>query len=89
MTLWEILIMVVVLKIPVAYVGWVIWWAVKAEPEVGTEGGTEGVNWAPWRRRPPKPLGPERSSTRDRAPRPGSRSARDRQRARAAGRASA
>lgn len=45
--------MLVVLKIPVVYVGWVIWWAIKAEPEVGTEGGTEGVNWTPWRRPSP------------------------------------
>ena len=44
--------MLVILKIPVAYVGWVIWWAIKAEPEIGTEGGTEGVNWQPWRRSP-------------------------------------
>ena len=44
--------MLVLLKIPVIYVGWVIWWAVRAEPEIGTEGGTEGVNWHPWRRPP-------------------------------------
>ena len=42
--------MVVIVKIPVAYVGWVVWWAVKAVPEVGTEGGTEGINWRPWDR---------------------------------------
>jgi hypothetical protein len=48
--------MLVILKIPIAYVGWVIWWAVKAEPEVGSEGGTEGVNWKPWRpRADPRP----------------------------------
>ena len=52
--LWELVFMLVILKIPVLYVGWVVWWAVKAEPELGTEGGTEGVNWAPWRR-PPRP----------------------------------
>ena len=33
--------------------GWVLWWAIKAEPELGTEGGTESVNWRPWR--PPSP----------------------------------
>ena len=49
---WELVIVLVVLKIPVFYVGWVIWWAIKAEPELGTEGGTEGVNWTPWRRPP-------------------------------------
>jgi hypothetical protein len=46
---WEIIFVLVILKIPVAYVGWVLWWAIKAEPELGTEGGTEGVNWKPWR----------------------------------------
>jgi hypothetical protein len=51
-TILEIVFVLVILKIPVAYVGWVIWWAIKAEPEVGAEGGTEGVNWSPWRRSP-------------------------------------
>jgi hypothetical protein len=88
MTLWEIVLMVVVLKIPVAYVLWVIWWAIRAEPEVGTEGGTEGVNWSPWRRRGPRPLGPERSAPRGLPTRPGSRGSRERQRART-GRATA
>ena len=62
LTVWEIILMLVVLKIPVAYVGWVIWWAIKAEPEVGTEGGTEGVNWRPWRRPSPtaSPVRPRR-----------------------------
>ncbi len=47
---WEIIFVLVLLKIPIAYVGWVMWWAIKAEPEIGTEGGTEGPNWQPWRR---------------------------------------
>ena len=61
LALWEIVFMLVILKIPVAYVGWIVWWAVKAVPEVGTEGGTEGVNWTPWRRQPPSsPARPRR-----------------------------
>jgi hypothetical protein len=73
LALWEIIFMLVILKIPVAYVGWVVWWAVKAEPELGEAGGTEGVNWTPWRR--PSPTnsparsrrgGPERSRERTR-----------------------
>ena len=76
LTLWEIFFVVVIVKIPVAYVGWVVWWAIKAEPEVGTQGGTEGVNWKPWqppsdarpRRRGPVPSAPhgvpERSPAR-------------------------
>jgi hypothetical protein len=59
LSLWEIVLTLVLLKIPVAYVCGVIWWAVKAEPEIGTQGGNEGVNWKPWRR--PSPSGsPER-----------------------------
>jgi len=53
LSLWEIVLMLVLLKIPVIYVGWVIWWAIKAEPEIGAQGGTEGVNWRPWRRPSP------------------------------------
>ncbi len=59
MALWEIVFMLVILKIPVAYVGWVMWWSVKAEPEPGVEGGTEGIVWRPRRSRPP--AGPGRS----------------------------
>jgi hypothetical protein len=54
-TLWEIIFVLVVLKIPVAYVAWVVWWAIKSEPELGAEGGTDGVNWTPWRRPSPSP----------------------------------
>ncbi len=72
MSLWEIVLTLVLLKIPVAYVGWVIWWAIKAEPEIGAQGGTDGVNWTPWRRPSPNgsPLRPDRGApnrTGDRA----------------------
>jgi hypothetical protein len=80
--LWEIIFMLVLLKIPVVYVGWVIWWAIKAEPEVGTEGGTDGVNWTPWRGPSPSasPSRPhrgnlERSRERDGGRRAGNRRA--------------
>jgi hypothetical protein len=64
LSLWEIVLMLVLLKIPVAYVGWVIWWAIKAEPEIGAQGGNEGVNWKPWRRPSPSgsPLRPHRGA---------------------------
>jgi hypothetical protein len=60
MLLWELVFVLILLKIPIAYVCWVIWWAIKAEPELGTEGGTDGVNWKPWRR-PSPTVSPERS----------------------------
>ena len=52
--MWELIFMMLVLKIPIAYLCWVCWWAIKAEPEPGTNGGTEGLNWKPWQR----PTGP-------------------------------
>jgi hypothetical protein len=56
LALWEeLFVVLILLKLPVAYVGYVLWWAIKAEPELGAEGGTEGMNWAPWKR--PSPSG--------------------------------
>ena len=49
--MWEIIFMVLVLKIPMIYVCWVVWWAIRAEPAVGSEGDeADHVNWTPWRR---------------------------------------
>jgi hypothetical protein len=76
LVLWEIIFVLVVLKIPIAYVCWVIWWAIKAEPELGAEGGTDGVNWKPWRR-------PSPSASPDRSRRGGSERSRERARNRA------
>jgi hypothetical protein len=53
--MWLGIFFLLILKIPVVYVAWVVWWAIKAEPDVGTPGGTEGldgINWRPWRRPP-------------------------------------
>ena len=59
MLVWEIVFVLLILKLPVAYVCWVIWWAVKAEPELGVEGEADsGHSWAPWRRRPTGPRPP-------------------------------
>lgn len=30
--IWELVFMLVILKIPVVYLCWVVWWAVRAEP---------------------------------------------------------
>jgi hypothetical protein len=54
MLVWEIVFMLIILKIPLVWVCWVVWWSIKAEPEPGVEPGTEGINWKPWR----KPNGP-------------------------------
>ncbi|HEY4347130.1 MAG TPA: hypothetical protein VGM80_06030 [Gaiellaceae bacterium] len=66
MTLWEIVLTLVLLKIPVAYVGWVIWCAIKAEPEFGTTGGTDSMNWTPWRPTPRDAMRPGPRRTPDR-----------------------
>src|SRR5256886_14425211 len=53
--MWEIMFMVLILKTPMIYVCWIVWWAIKAEPVAGAEGDeAHEVNWTPWRR----PAGP-------------------------------
>ena len=76
--LWFSIWFLVILKIPIAYLGYVIWWAVKdpPEPSVGPEyrssptedGG--GVGGAGRRRRPHKPI-PGRRPGRTGSPRGG------------------
>jgi len=74
--MWELIFMMLILKIPLVYLIWVVWWAIKAEPEVGDEGGTEGINWKPWQKRPgPRP---RRGGPHGTRPRPATRSARAR-----------
>ena len=29
---WEAIFLLLILKIPVIYIGWVVWWAIRAEP---------------------------------------------------------
>jgi hypothetical protein len=63
--IWFTIWFLVILKIPIAYLGYVIWWAVKDPPtpstgpeldraEAGDDGG--GVGGAPTRRVPPRPI---------------------------------
>jgi len=70
-TVWEAIFMLVVLKIPLVYLGAVIWWAIRAEPsatdgpeEVGVLAPLTPCGWDEWRRR--------------RSPRPGHRPIRPR-----------
>lgn len=57
-SVWEAVFMLLVLKIPMIYLGIVVWWAVRAEPDSG--GGGEEVHalvplvpcgWGEWKRR--------------------------------------
>lgn len=57
-TVWEAIFMLVVLKIPLVYLGAVIWWAIRAEPsaidgpeEVGVLAPLTPCGWDEWRRR--------------------------------------
>ena len=49
--MWELIFMVLILKIPLVYVCWVVWWAIRAEPEVGADGDSvHQFSWKPWHR---------------------------------------
>jgi hypothetical protein len=50
---WEFLFMMLALKIPIVYLGIVVWYAIKAEPTPGAEQEEYSI-WRPWRR----PSGP-------------------------------
>jgi hypothetical protein len=46
---WELVFMLLILKIPIVYLGLVVWYAIRAEPEPGVD-PTEYSVWQPWRR---------------------------------------
>jgi len=50
---WELVFMMLILKIPIVYLGLVVWYAIRAEPEPGVD-PTEYPTWRPWR----APTGP-------------------------------
>jgi hypothetical protein len=68
---WELIFLMLVMKIPIAYLCAVVWWAVRAEP-LPPEGAAVAVSVGPeppprpaWSRRPRGPrLGPHGSPTR-------------------------
>jgi hypothetical protein len=53
---WELIFLMVILKIPIAYLCWVVWWAIKAEPKP-EEGEAVRALVPHW---PPPPHGPRR-----------------------------
>jgi hypothetical protein len=50
---WELIFMMLILKIPMIYLGLVVWYAIRAEPEPGVDPHETSL-WRPWR----KPKGP-------------------------------
>ena len=72
--MWELIFLMVIMKIPILYLCWVVWWAIKAEPR-GEEGAALRAELPhdspdsgfPWRsRRPgrPRPGRPHGGPTR-------------------------
>jgi hypothetical protein len=68
---WELIFMLLILKIPIVYLGLVVWYAIRAEPEPGVDPGDFSV-WRPWRR----PNGPEPRRGRPHGTRAAARAAR-------------
>jgi hypothetical protein len=58
---WPIIFLGLVLKIPVFFGLWLVWWAARQEPELddATDPGTEH-GFRRWRREPKPPRGPRR-----------------------------
>ena len=60
--LWEVVFMLVILKIPVVYLCLVVWWAIRAEPRPPEAAGrlvpidTAPCDWNGRRRTPTRPL---------------------------------
>ncbi len=51
---WEFRFMMLALKIPIIYLGFVVWYAIKAEPEADADDQDYSI-WRPWRHRPAGP----------------------------------
>jgi hypothetical protein len=71
---WELIWLMVIMKIPILYLCWVVWWAIKAEPR-GEEGAAlpapvppdsqpSGSGWRFRRGRRPRPARPHGGPTR-------------------------
>jgi hypothetical protein len=58
---WPIIFLAVVLKVPVFFAIWLVWWAAKAEPDLEDAAGEGGDHtFRRWRRQPTQPRGPRR-----------------------------
>ena len=58
---WELVFMLLILKIPMVYLALVVWYAIRAEPEPGVDPNETSV-WHPWRKpKGPRPLPRQRS----------------------------
>src|SRR3954462_260750 len=64
---WELVFMLLILKIPMVYLALVVWYAIRAEPEPGVD-PTESSVWRPWRK-PEDPRPRRGGRARGRGPR--------------------
>jgi hypothetical protein len=67
--MWELIWLMVIMKIPILYLCWVVYWAIKSEPRpeqpaavVGAEDGSDPRSWTPSPRS--RRLGPHGRPTR-------------------------
>jgi len=63
----------VVLKLPIVALGWLIWYAIRQEPEPADEPRDDGGTKRPPHPREPRPRGPRRGPHGDPAPAPPAR----------------
>jgi hypothetical protein len=67
---WELIFLMVILKIPIAYLCWVVWWAIKSKPLPEEPAAVQRIPTVPrpWddprRRRRPRPPRPHGGPTR-------------------------
>jgi hypothetical protein len=67
---WELIWLMVIMKIPILYLCWVVYWAIKSEPRpeepatvtAGIGDGSDPAGWRPTTR--PRRLGPHGRPTR-------------------------
>jgi hypothetical protein len=57
---WPIIFLGIVLKIPVAFGLWLVWWAIKEEPRLDDVSDADEHGFRRWRREPTRPRGPRR-----------------------------
>ena len=68
--MWELIWLMVIMKIPILYLCWVVYWAIKSEPRpeepatvtAGIGDGSDPAGWRPTTR--PRRLGPHGRPTR-------------------------
>lgn len=67
--MWELIWLMVIMKIPILYLCWVVYWAIKSEPRpeqpaalVAADDGSDPAPWHPSRR--PRRSGPHGRPTR-------------------------